>query len=315
MIVYAGFLVFVLAMLLVDLKFFQTEEREPSFKSAAAWVGVWVGLGVAFGVGVLLFGGASRGIEYFTGYLVEYSLSVDNIFVFILIFAYFRIPARYQHRVLFYGILGAMVFRGIFIALGVALIENFEWILYVFGGLLIVTAVRVAIGSEDVSPDKNPILRFFQKRFRTTTSFHGNRLFAVENGKRVATPLFIVVIVLETTDIIFAVDSIPAIFTITQDPFIILTSNVFAILGLRALYFVLAESLNRLWLLKYGLSVILGFIGLKMLASNFVHIESWLSLVVVAGVLAITAGASLLLPPRRPEGFDPKDIELISGDD
>lgn len=313
--IYAGFLAFVLAMLFIDLKFFQTEEREPSLRSAGAWVAVWVGLGVAFGIGVLIWGSSSKAFDYFTGYLVEYSLSVDNIFVFILIFAYFRIPARYQHRVLFYGILGAMVFRGIFIALGVVLISRFEWILYVFGALLIVTAVRVAIGTEDVSPEKNPVLRFFQKRFRSTTSFHGNRLFAVENGRRVATPLFIVVLVLETTDIIFAVDSIPAIFAITQDPFIILTSNVFAILGLRALYFLLAESLNRLWLLKYGLAVILGFIGLKMLASNFVHVESWVSLVIVLGVLVMTAAASLILPPRPPEGFDEGDVDLISGDD
>jgi tellurite resistance protein TerC len=311
---YAGFIGFVLAMLLIDLRFFHADVREDTAKQAGLWVTVWVALALIFGVIVYFWRGAEQALLYLQGYIVEYSLSADNIFVFILIFAYFRIPAEYQHRVLFYGILGAIVFRGIFIALGVTLINRFEWVLYIFGVLLIITAVRVAIGTEDVSPDQNPVLRLFQRRFRSTTTFHGNRMFALENGKKVATPLFIVVLVVETTDIIFAVDSIPAIFGITQDPFIILTSNVFAILGLRALYFLMAESLNRLHLLKYGLSIILAFVGLKMLTERWVHVEAWQSLGFIVAVLGLTTILSFILPPRPPEGFGPEDVDLISGE-
>jgi TerC family integral membrane protein len=312
---YLAFIGFVIAMLLVDLRLFHADGHSDNAKQAAAWVAVWVGLAVVFGLFVWWWRGGHKAVEYLSGYLFEYSLSVDNIFVFILIFAYFQIPHDYQHKVLFYGILGAIVFRGIFIALGVALISRFEWILYVFGLLLIITAVRVAIGTADVSPDQNPVLRLFKRRFRSTTSFHGDRLFAKENAKRVATPLFVVLLVIETTDIVFAVDSIPAIFGITKDPFIILTSNLFAVLGLRALYFLMAEGLNRLHLLKYGLAIILGFVGLKMLTERFIHIPGWGSLAFIVGILGITAVASLLLPPRLPHGFDEKDAELISGDE
>ena len=312
---YVAFIAFVIAMLLVDLRLFHADAHTDNTKQAAAWVAVWIGLAVIFGVLVWWLRGSHKAVEYLTGYLVEYSLSVDNIFVFILIFAYFQIPQAYQHKVLFYGILGAIVFRGIFIALGVALISQFQWILYLFGVLLIITAVRIAIGTEDVSPDQNPVLRLFQRRFRTTTSFHGDRLFVKENARRVATPLFVVLLVIETTDIVFAVDSIPAIFGITKDPFIILTSNVFAVLGLRALYFLMAEGLNRLHLLKYGLAIILGFVGIKMLTERFIHIPGWASLAFIIGILGITAIASLLLPPHLPEGFDEQDAELISGDD
>jgi tellurite resistance protein TerC len=311
---YAGFIGFVIAMLLIDLRFFHADVREDTAKQAGLWVIVWVALALIFGLIVYWWKGFELALLYLQGYIVEYSLSADNIFVFILIFAYFRIPPEYQHRVLFYGILGAIVFRGIFIALGVTLISRFEWVLYIFGVMLIITAVRVAIGTEDVSPDQNPVLRLFQRRFRSTTRFHGNRMFTIEDGKKVATPLFIVVLVVETTDIIFAVDSIPAIFGITQDPFIILTSNVFAILGLRALYFLMAESLNRLHLLKYGLSIILAFVGLKMLTEEWIHVEAWQSLAFIVGVLVITATTSLIVPPRPPEGFSEEDVEMISGD-
>jgi len=295
---YAGFIAFVIAMLLIDLKVGHAEEHEASTKEAAAWAAFWVGLGVAFGVIVYFWRGSETAAEYYAGFLIEKALSVDNMFVFVLIFSYFKIPLMYQHQVLFYGILGAMIFRGIFIALGVALINNFEWIIYIFGAFLVYTAIKIARGTEEVHPEENPILQFAQRRIRTTTKLDGQKLFTVENGRRLATPLLIVLLFIEITDIVFAIDSIPAIFAITRDPFIILTSNVFAILGLRALYFLLAGFIERFHLLKYGLAVILGFVGIKMLLLYW-HVEVpilWsLSLIIV--VLAVTVILSLKLPP------------------
>ena len=318
---YAGFIVFVIAMLLIDLKVGHAEEHEASTKEAAGWALFWVGLGVAFGVIVYFWKGSETAAEYYAGFLIEKALSVDNMFVFVLIFSYFRIPLKYQHQVLFYGILGAMIFRGIFIALGVALINNFEWIIYVFGAFLIYTAFKIAKGQEEVHPEDNPILKWAQRRIRTTTRLDGQKLFTIENGQRLATPLFIVLIFIELTDIIFAVDSIPAIFAITRDPFIILTSNVFAILGLRALYFLLAGFIDRFHLLKYGLAVILGFVGLKMLLTavpcdgdsffcqgEHVAIPISLSLALIVAVLAITVFLSLKIPPKH-------HVELPEGDD
>jgi tellurite resistance protein TerC len=222
------------------------------------------------------------------------------MFVFVVIFSYFKVPRAYQHQVLFYGILGAMIFRGIFIALGTALIHNFEWIIYVFGAFLVYTAVKIAKGgAEDVHPENNPILNFAKKRFRATTTYDGQKLFTVVDGVRMATPLFIVLLFIELTDIFFAVDSIPAIFAVTRDPFIVLTSNVFAILGLRAVYFLVAGGMDRLHLLKYGLAVILGFVGFKMLGEAVdIHVPIWLSLVVIIGVLALTAILSFQISPK-----------------
>ncbi len=313
---YAGFIGFVIAMLLIDLKFFHAEEHEPTARESGIWVAIWIGLALVFGVIVYFWKGGSTGAEYFAGYLIEYSLSVDNMFVFVLIFSYFRVPLAYQHQVLFYGILGAMIFRGIFIALGVALIANFEWIIYVFGAFLIYTAFRIARGTEEVHPEDNPVLKFAQKRIHTTTRFDGQKLFTMENGKRVATPLLIVLIFIEVTDIIFAIDSIPAIFGITTDPFIVLTSNVFAILGLRALYFLLAGFMDRFHLLKYGLAIVLGFVGLKMIGtavpcegeSMFCHshhlsVPIWMSLAIIVVTLGLTVFLSLKLPP--PHDQDP----------
>lgn len=299
---YVGFIAFVVAMLVVDLRLFHAEEHEPTVKESGTWVAIWVGLALAFGVVVLLWEGATVAGEYFAGYLIEYSLSVDNMFVFIVIFSYFNIPRDKQHQVLFYGILGAMIFRGLFIAAGVALIHNFEWVIYVFGAFLIYTAYRIAKGeAEEIHPENNPVLRFFQRRFRTTTTFHGQKLFTYENGKRLATPLFVTLIFIEVTDILFAVDSIPAIFGVTDDPFIILTSNVFAILGLRALYFLLAGAMTRLHLLRYGLGIILAFVGTKMLLEAVdVQVPIWLSLLIIVSVLGATAFLSLKIPP--PEG-------------
>ena len=318
---YAGFIGFVIAMLFIDLKFFHAEQHEPTARESGIWVGVWISLALIFGVIVYFWKGGSTAAEYFAGYLIEYSLSVDNMFVFVLIFGYFRIPLALQHQVLFYGILGAMIFRGIFIALGVALISNFEWIIYVFGAFLIYTAFKIARGTEDVHPEDNPVLKFAQKRIRTTTKLDGQKLFTMENGKRLATPLFIVLLFIEVTDIIFAIDSIPAIFGITRDPFIILTSNVFAILGLRALYFLLAGFMDRFHLLKYGLAVILGFVGLKMLGTavkcgaesmfckeEHLTVPIWMSLLVIVGTLAVTVVLSLKNPPDHPvEPLEDKD--------
>ena len=311
--IYVAFIVFVLAMLLVDLKFFHAEEHDPTAKESGTWVIVWVVLAIVFGIGVWVFSGGQRAAEFFTGYLIEYSLSVDNMFVFVLIFGYFKVPFRYQHNVLFYGILGALIFRGIFIGVGVALINNFEWMIYIFGAFLIFTAVRLALGSEEVHPEDNPILKALQKRLRTTPRYDGQKFFTVENGVRVATPLVIVLAFIELTDVVFAVDSIPAIFGITRDPFIVLTSNVFAILGLRALYFLLADIMDRFHLLKYGLSVILGFVGVKMLlemgvpeielfgsaGGAHVAIPIWLSLGVIVVVLALSAYLSLKFPAKH----------------
>jgi tellurite resistance protein TerC len=298
--VYAGFIAFVIAMLLIDLRLFHAQEHEPKPKESLTWVLIWMSLAIAFGVALLITQGASVGGEYFAGYLIEYSLSVDNMFVFVLIFSYFKVPFAYQHQVLFFGILGAIIFRGIFIALGTALIQNFEWIIYVFGAFLIYTAIRIARGTEEVHPENNPVLKFAQKRFRSTTKYDHQKLFTAENGKRVATPLFVTLLFIETTDIVFAVDSIPAIFAVTRDPFIVLTSNVFAILGLRALYFLLADSIDRFHLLKYGLAIILGFVGTKMLLEA-IHVEFpiWLSLVFIVVVLAVTIFLSLKLPPSE----------------
>ena len=300
---YAGFVVFVIAVLLIDLRVFHSHEEEPSVRKSATWVGIWVALAVLFGIGMILAEGPHRGGEFFAGYLIEYSLSVDNMFVFVVIFAYFSIPLAYQHQVLFYGILGAIIFRGIFIALGTALISNFHWVIYVFGAFLLYTAWRVARGAtEEVHPEKNVILNFARRRFRTTSRFDGQKLFTIENGKRLATPLFITLLFVEITDIVFAVDSIPAIFGITQDPFTVLTSNVFAVLGLRALYFLLAGALNKLHLLNYGLAIVLAFVGVKMLLEAVeVEIPIWLSLTVIVVVLGITTILSLVISPPSEE--------------
>ena len=305
---YVGFIAFVVAMLLIDLKLFHTEVHTPTARESGTWVAIWVSLALAFGIGLWVLEGSKDAGEYFAGYLIEYSLSVDNMFVFVVIFAYFKIPLSHQHQVLFYGILGAMIFRGIFIALGTALVQNFDWVIPVFGLFLLYTAYKIAKGSaEHVNPEDNPVLKYARKRFRTTHRLDGQKLFTTENGKRVATPLFIVLLFIETTDIFFAIDSIPAIFAVTKEPFIVLTSNVFAILGLRALYFLLAGGMDRLHLLKYGLAIILGFVGVKMLlegteivglTDHAIHVPIWLSLTVIVGVLTITAILSYKIPPK-----------------
>jgi len=298
--VFVAAVAFVVAMLVVDLRFFHGEDHEPTAKEAGTWLAVWVAMGIAFGLFLLIWKGSNEGGKYFAGYLIEYSLSVDNMFVFVVIFTYFQVPSKYQHQVLFFGILGAIVFRGAFILLGIALVRSLEWIVYVFGAFLLITAFRMVRGQTEVSPEDNPILRFLQKRLPTTSQYHDGRFWIREDtGRRVLTPLLIVLIFIDLIDIAFAIDSIPAILAITTKPYLVLTSNMFAILGLRALYFFLAKSVDRFHLLKYGLAVILAFVGVKMLlGAVHVEISTVVSLVVIALVLATTVVLSLKIEPK-----------------
>ena len=300
-----GFNVFVLAMLALDLLVFHKEAHEVRPAEAAGWSVLWVALAVIFGIGVYMLRGPQVGLEYFTGYLIEKALSVDNIFVFVLIFGFFRVPARYQHRVLFWGILGALVMRGAMIAAGAYLIQHFHWVIYIFGAFLVFTGIRIAMQDEqELEPEANPVIRLIRRLVPVSHAYHGQAFFVrTETGagtRLVATPLFIVLALVETTDLIFAVDSIPAIFAITTDPFIVYSSNVFAILGLRALYFLLANVIHRLHYLKVGLSVVLVFVGLKMLAADFYKVPIGVSLGIIALVLAVSAAASWLWPPSAP---------------
>jgi tellurite resistance protein TerC len=304
-----GFNAFVLAMLAVDLFVFHKEAHEVRAAEAAGWSVLWIALAVLFGAGVYRFKGPEAGLEYFAGYLIEKALSVDNIFVFVLIFGVFRVPARYQHRVLFWGILGALIMRGGMIAAGAYLIQHFHWVIYVFGAFLVFTGVRMAIQKEHgLDPDANPAIRLIRRVMPVTRAYHGQKFFVREHvGGRLrlaATPLFVVVALVETTDLIFAVDSIPAIFAVTQDPFIVYSSNVFAILGLRALYFLLAEVIYRFHYLKLGLSVVLVFVGLKMLAADVYKVPVGVSLAVIAGVLGVAVAASWFWP-RIATAHDP----------
>jgi tellurite resistance protein TerC len=298
---WVGFNAFVLAMLAVDLLIFHKEAHEVRVREAATWSLVWIALALLFGVGVYQLMGRDAGLEYFAGYLIEKALSVDNIFVFILIFSFFRVPARYQHRVLFWGILGALLMRGAMIAAGAYLIQQFHWIIYLFGAFLVFTGVRMATQTEhDLDPESNFAIRLIRRLVPVTNVYHGQQFFVREEAgpatRLVATPLFIVLVLVETTDLIFAVDSIPAIFAITQEPFIVYSSNVFAILGLRALYFLLADVIDRFHYLKVGLSVVLVFVGLKMLAVDVYKVPIGLSLGIIVFVLGVSMAASWWWP-------------------
>lgn len=290
---WAAVLAVILVMLTVDL-LAHRKAHVVSVKEAAAWSAVWVSLGLAFGAVVWWANGAQAGGEYFAGYLIEKSLAVDNVFVFALIFTYFAVPREYQHRVLFYGVLGALVFRAIFIAGGVVLIEQFAWILYVFGAFLVYTGWKMFTHRNDeMDPSRNPVLRLVRKRIPSTDEYHGQKFWVKKAGKWVATPLFTVLVLVETTDIIFAVDSIPAIFAVTQEPFLVFTSNAFAILGLRAMYFLLADLIHRFIYLKAGLAAILVFVGIKMLLLDVWKVPIWLSLTAVATSITVTVMLSL----------------------
>jgi tellurite resistance protein TerC len=292
--VWGGFVAFIIAMLLLDLLVFHRRAHVVTIREALAWTAFWIGLAIAFGFGVWLWQGPEKGLEYFTGYVIEKSLSVDNLFVFLLIFSYFSVPQRDEHKVLFWGILGALVFRAIFIFLGVALIERFHWVLYIFGGVLVFTAVRMVIRrDQEIHPERNPVLRVFRRFVRITPDYSEDKFLVRRNGAWFATPLLVVLLVVETTDIIFAIDSVPAIFAITVDPFIVFTSNVFAILGLRALYFALENALQRLRYLHYGLAAVLAFVGAKIFVADFYTVPVVYALGVVGLVLLITTVASL----------------------
>jgi TerC family integral membrane protein len=299
---WVGFNVFVLLMLAVDLGIFHRHAHEVSIKEAAGWSTVWVVLALLFNYGIYHFIGRQAGLEFLTGYLIEKALSVDNIFVFVLIFAYFQVPSKYQHRVLFWGVIGALLMRGAMIGAGAYLIKQFHWIIYVFGGFLVVTGLRMAMQSEHaINPQSNPVIRLVRRFIAVTNRYHGQNFFVREGGRAaplMATPLFVVLVLVETTDLIFAVDSIPAIFAVTQDPFLVYTSNVFAILGLRSLYFLLAGVIHKFHYLKLGLSLVLALVGAKMLLSDVYKLPIGLSLAIIALVLLLSIIASLVFPKK-----------------
>jgi tellurite resistance protein TerC len=294
------FNVFVLGILALDLLVLHRKAHAVSLREALAWSCVWVSLALLFALGIYFFRGGEKALEFLTGYVIEWSLSVDNLFVFLVIFSYFAVPSIHQHRVLFWGILGALVLRAIFIATGTALLTNFHWMIYVFGGFLIFTGIKLLFaGDEKIEPEKNPAVRLVRRFMNVTPDYHGQQFFIRTDGKLWATPLLLVLIVVETTDVIFAVDSIPAIFAITLDPFIVYTSNVFAILGLRALFFLLAGVMDMFRYLKVGLSFVLCFVGIKMMIVDFYKIPIGISLGVVAGILGISILASIFVRPQR----------------
>ena len=297
---WVGFIVFVLTMLALDLGVFHRKAHVIKPKEAGVWVAIWVSLALLFAAGLWVFKGSGIALTFLTGYVIEESLSVDNLFVMVVIFNYFNVPAIAQHRVLFYGILGALLMRGLFIGLGAFLLSRFEWILYVFGAMLLFTGIRMLFKQdEEFEGDQNKVVRLTRRLVPMTDKYDGTKFFTIENGKRIATPLLLVLVLVEFTDLIFAVDSIPAIFGITRDPFIVFTSNIFAILGLRSMFFLLAAVVEKFYLLKYGLAIILSFIGLKMLGETFYHIPIMISLAVVLGTLAASIIASMVWP--RPE--------------
>ncbi|MGC2111457.1 MAG: TerC family protein [Candidatus Korobacteraceae bacterium] len=304
------FNLFVLAMLALDLGVFHRQQHVVGFREAIGWTGVWMGLAGLFALLIYFFGHTLVGenvrpnselsLEFVTGYLIEQSLSIDNLFVFLLIFRYFNVPRKFQHDVLFWGVLGALIMRAIFIVTGVTLLNRFHWIVYVFGGILIYSGVKLLREhGAKIHPESNPLLRGFRKFFPVTKDYEGGNFFVRRGAMTYATPLALVLIVVETTDILFAVDSIPAVLAVTREPFIVYTSNVFAILGLRSLYFALAGMIEVFHFLHYGLSVILIFIGLKMLASNYIDMPIGVALGVVAGVLVISIALSLLYPQKK----------------
>lgn len=290
-----GFNIFILAMLALDLGVFHRKAHTVSIKEALIWSGVWIGLALIFNAGIYLFGGSEPALQFFTGYLIEKSLSVDNIFIFVLLFTSFRVPAAYQHRVLFWGVLGALLMRGIMIALGASLLETFYWIIYLFGAFLIITGLRMAWHKEtELHPERNPLLRLVRRFIPVTDDYERDRFVVRRTGQTLVTPLLLVLLAVETTDLLFALDSIPAIFAVTSDPFLVYTSNVLALLGLRSLYFVFASAMSKFYYLKAGLAVVLSFVGVKMVLTDIYHIPTALSLLVIAVVLATTITASII---------------------
>lgn len=302
----------VLVMLVLDLGVFHRKAHVVRFREAAIWSAVWVGLALSFNLLVLVRFGVERGLEFFQAWLVEKALSVDNIFVFLAIFAYFSVSPRVQHRILFWGIFGALLTRGAFIWVGASLLQSFHFVLYIFGVFLILTAGRLLVGDEaEVNPDKNPVFRLFRRFVPLASDYEGTAFLVRRDGRWMATPLLLVLAVVEATDVVFAVDSIPAVFGITQDVFIVYTSNIFAILGLRAMSFMVASVILKLRYLKAGLSLVLAFVGVKMLIEAYVHVPELLSLGIVVTLLLGSAAASLLHP--EPEGQADKEKDKRKG--
>lgn len=298
-VLWGGFTLFVLLMLWLDLAVFNRKAHEIRLGEALGWSAFWIGLALLFNLGVYHFAGPERAMKFLAGYVLEKSLSVDNLFVFVLIFSYFKVPSIHQHRVLFWGILGALILRAIFILAGVALIERFHWIVYVFGAFLVYTGIKIGTGKDkEMHPEKNPLMIFFRRILPVTDGYREGRLIVREGRRWCVTPLFLVLIIIESTDVVFAVDSIPAVLAITTDSFIVYTSNVFAILGLRALYFALAGLMKLFHYLNYGLAVILVFVGCKMLASHYYSVPILAALGVILGTLAVSVIASILWPRK-----------------
>ena len=298
---WSGFIAFVLLMLALDLGVFHRKAHQVTVREALIWTAVWIVLALLFNAGLWYWRGPEPAMQFLAGYLIEKALSVDNIFVFVMIFSFFRVPALYQHKILFWGILSALVMRAIFIAAGVALLEHFHWLIYVFGAFLIITGIKMAVVKDkEIHPERNPVLRLFRRLVPVTDDYEGDRFFIRRDNRLWATPMFITLLFVELTDLIFAVDSIPAILAITQDAFIVYTSNVFAILGLRSLYFALAGIMRLFRYLHYGLALILVFVGAKMSLIDVYPIPVVLSLGVVAAILAVSVLLSLLRPEPQP---------------
>lgn len=303
----------VLGLLALDLGVFNRKAHAVTVREALGWSAVWISLAIGFGLWIGASMGRESMLEFFAGYVVEQALSVDNLFVFILIFGYFRIAPELQHRVLFWGIIGALVMRGAMIGAGAVLIAEFHWIIYIFGAFLVYTGAKMAFGGESqIEPESNPVIRLVRRILPITTKFHGERFFVRESvggtpGKLLATPLFVVLALVETTDVVFAVDSIPAIFGVTRNPFLVYTSNVFAILGLRSMYFVLAGVIGKFHLLKYGLALVLAFVGAKMLLSEIWPINIGVSLAIVGSLLVGSVVLSLVIKPPVARDRDTAD--------
>lgn len=296
---WASFLAFIAAMLALDLGVFHRQTRTIRLREALAWCIVWVSLALCFNVLVYFWHGKQAALEFLTGYVVELSLSVDNVFVFILLFAYFRVPADYHHPVLFWGILGAVLMRAVFIFSGIAILEHFHWVIYLFGALLVFTGIKMArTGEQEVNPDQNFVVRLARRFLPVADAYDGSKFITRRQGRRMATPLLIVLIAVETTDLVFAVDSIPAILAITRDAFIVFSSNIFAILGLRSFYFALSGVMRLFRFLSVGLAIVLVFVGAKMLLSGYVDIPIEFSLTVIASVLICSIVASLVVKPK-----------------
>ena len=299
---WVAFTLFIIVMLAIDLVVFHKKAHEVKIKEASLWAVAWILLALIFNVFVYHYFGHKLALEFTAGFLIEKALSVDNLFVFIIILSYFAVPAKLQHNVIFWGVLGALIMRAVFVLAGAILLQRFEWLVFVLGAFLVYTGAKTFFGSDDdkVQPDRNPVLKLLRRILPITKDYHGQRFFVREAGKLHATPLFLVLVVIELTDVVFAVDSVPAVFAVSQDPFIVYTSNIFAILGLRALFFVISKAMSELKYLKYGLGFILAFVGAKMLVSHYYKIPVVVSLGVILSTLLVTVLISLKAAKRKP---------------